>query len=97
MNSPQATRPPSGLAHAQQALEIIDLARGRAHHRLKGEQQPVLAQRALDRGADLCGLRLPAPSGGGKAALHRSAAPEGRRRRRCDALLLAPNPFWQTL
>ena len=74
-----------GLAHAQQALEIIDLARGRAHHRLKGEQQPVLAQRALDRGADRGGLRLPAPRGGGKAALHRSAALEGGAARRVGA------------
>ena len=81
-----------GLAHAQQALEIIDLARGRAHHRLKGEQQPVLAQRALDRGADPGGLRLPAPRGGGKAALHRSAALEWRRWRRCGRFAAHPQP-----
>ena len=37
------------FAHPQQALEIIDLPRGRTYHRLKGEKQTVLAQRIANR------------------------------------------------
>jgi len=37
------------IAHPQQAFEIIDLSGRRTHHRLESKEQPILAQRGLNR------------------------------------------------
>jgi hypothetical protein len=48
------------LAHPQQALEIIDLPRGRTYHRLEGKEQTVLVQRIPNRLPDRRITPLPA-------------------------------------
>lgn len=65
-----ASDEPAVFAHSQQALEIIDLARTRAHHRLESEEQSFLLERIANRLPDRRIAPLPARRRRGSPVLH---------------------------